>query len=981
MTHHFYEGSLFSILGLYLLGSAQLAGQATNISGPAYKEIKGRVLLNEQMFSVYLYGDSGYNHGFFSDLPNGQYATLNPFCVDETASATGCASATDPNALDLARGTVLSVTLAPPTGYSALSIQEPQVAMCISPQLLPGCGYDLSPPSSAATAASTISFEARSPDEGSFLFGVGPPFGTLNGACVTAQAIPIPPSWTTIVVNLNNLVVPGTASVPCQPQITDLNILFEVQAVSPNQGTILLDKIVFNPTPARQQSIASLPLSTQTFGANPLPAPDLTDRSLWPFPPDQVNVNAASTYESSLALLALLAPGAGQDLTNAQIVAEALDSALYNDNHGDPIPTSPTGLQACYRGAPGLTQCGLHDDYESGDLTLNSTQPPPEEGQAGDIRLAGFSLPPMENGSQSNLCGPSHFCLINDGASGGNNAYAMLALLAAYQAFSNTKYLNDAIAIGNWIAANLQDNTGFKGYFTGYQTCSTSACSDFVTPLNPTKYLSHSKSTENNADIFAVFSELAAVQNQLGNPAAAKYWTNAAQIAADFVCSLWDETLGSFDAGTLAMSQQALWGTAGVSPEPARQLGDDVPNAFDFLDSDTFTTLALAGFNQCSSTFDWRRPIQHVLNTFLQPTLAVGNQTFQGFNLVAQPSDPNASGIAWEFTGQVVETMRYVDQLYGETNFANQVSLYLQQIAKAQTSDPFGDGQGLVASTLQNGATLPALDQCLATPYQCIPERVGLAATVWAIFAEQGINPEVPFPVVNSVTNAASASPGAIAPGEIVSIFGSGLGPISGVSFSVDTTTGLVDSNLAGTQVLFGSFAAPILYTSSGQINAIVPYEVTGQTQVPMQVQYNGAQSASMTLQVASATPGVFTLNSRGPGQAAAINQNGSLNGPSNPAAPGSYVTLYFTGGGQTNPPGVTGSVTGSVLKYFVQNVLATVGGQQAFVQFAGSAPKYVDGLGQLNIQLANNTPSGMQPLLIMMDGVASPATATLSVQ
>lgn len=900
MRRQFVE-RLFFVFGLCSLGAAQLTGQATNISGPAYMEITSRVLLNQQAFYVFLYGDSSYNHGFFIDLPSNEYVALNPFCVDDAESASGC-NPSNPNALDTARGTVLSVTLTPPTGFSALSIQEPQ-STCVSPVLLPGCGYDLSPPS-AATSGSTISFEARSPSGGSFLFGVGPAAsssGVNSGACVTAQAMHIPPSWTTIVVNLDNLVVPGEPSVPCQPQTNDLNTLFEVQAVAPNQGTILLDKIMFNPTPARQQAVASLPLSTQTFGANPLPVPDTTDRPLWPFPPDQVNVNAASIYESSLALLALLAPGAGQDLTTAQTIAKALDSALYSDNHGDPIPTAPTSMQACYAGSPILTQCGLHDDYESGDLTLNSTQPAPEEGQAGDVRLAGFILPPPQNGPQSTLCGPSDFCLINDSASGGNNAYAMLALLAAYQAFNNTKYLNDAVAIGNWIVANLQDTSSLKGYFTGYQTCSSSACSDIVTPLNPTKYLSHSKSTENNADIFAAFSELAAVQNQLGNSGAATSWTAAAEIAAEFICAMWDENLGGFDAGTLAMSQQALWGTTGaeygVCPESDGQVGDDVPNACDFLDSDTFTALALAGHNQCGSTFDWRKPIQHVLNTFVQPTVTAGNQTFQGFDIVANPSDSYASGIAWEFTGQVVETMRYVDQLYGETNFASQASLYLQQIANAQTSDPFGDGLGLVASTLQNGPSLPVLDQCLATPYQCIPERVGLAATVWAIFAEQGINPEVPFPLVSAVTNAASGASGAVAPGEIVSIFGSGLGPTSGVSFSVDATTGLVDTILAGTQVLFGSFAAPVLYASSDQINAIVPYEVIGLTQVPMQVQYNGMQSASTNVQVASAAPGVFTLNSSGSGQAAATNQNLSLNGPSNPAAPGSYVTLYFTGG------------------------------------------------------------------------------------
>ena len=73
---------------------------------------------------------------------------------------------------------------------------------------------------------------------------------------------------------------------------------------------------------------------------------------------------------------------------------------------------------------------------------------------------------------------------------------------------------------------------------------------------------------------------------------------------------------------------------------------------------------------------------------------------------------------------------------------------YLERIHQAQQTAPFGDGQGLAASTLQDGDTLPPLEQCLSTPFQCIPERVGLAATAWAIFAELGRSPlGRPYPV------------------------------------------------------------------------------------------------------------------------------------------------------------------------------------------------------------------------------------------
>jgi hypothetical protein len=83
-----------------------------------------------------------------------------------------------------------------------------------------------------------------------------------------------------------------------------------------------------------------------------------------------------------------------------------------------------------------------------------------------------------------------------------------------------------------------------------------------------------------------------------------------------------------------------------------------------------------------------------------------------------------------------------VDQLYNQTTFETLAEMYLAQMQQAQRSSPYGDGQGLVASTLQNGNALSPVDQCLDTPFDnCPPERVGLAATTWMILAEQQFNP------------------------------------------------------------------------------------------------------------------------------------------------------------------------------------------------------------------------------------------------
>jgi uncharacterized protein (TIGR03437 family) len=272
---------------------------------------------------------------------------------------------------------------------------------------------------------------------------------------------------------------------------------------------------------------------------------------------------------------------------------------------------------------------------------------------------------------------------------------------------------------------------------------------------------------------------------------------------------------------------------------------------------------------------------------------------------------------------------------------------------------------GLSANTYQGSITVAAAGASNS------PQSISVSLVV--------TGSAVPTVTISSITNSATSVPGPVAPGELFTIKGTNLGPAAGISFSVNAA-GMVNTTLGGTQVMVGTVAAPILYSSATQVNAIVPYEVAGQPQVTIEVQYQGG-AATQAVQVLSASPGAFTLDASGSGPVAAANQDGSINGPSHPAAKGSYVTIYWTGGGQTNPPGVTGSVTGAVLKWLTQPILVTVGDQGATVTFDGSAPTLVDGVDQLNIQLSPSTPSGAQPLVITVGGFPSPSSGTLTVQ
>jgi hypothetical protein len=186
-----------------------------------------------------------------------------------------------------------------------------------------------------------------------------------------------------------------------------------------------------------------------------------------------------------------------------------------------------------------------------------------------------------------------------------------------------------------------------------------------------------------------------------------------------------------------------LQASPGISPDGARR-DHEVINTFDFLDSQTFTTLAMAESADYRNAIDWRRPIRHAAERFSQ-TANKNGELFEGFNIskaVAAMEARNA-GIAWEFTGQMVVALRLVDREFLAPDLAAMADHYVDEIRHAQAGAPFGDGRGLVAATI-DGPTPRPVDQCLDTPFQCIPERVGLAASAWAVFADADVNPLSP---------------------------------------------------------------------------------------------------------------------------------------------------------------------------------------------------------------------------------------------
>ena len=102
-------------------------------------------------------------------------------------------------------------------------------------------------------------------------------------------------------------------------------------------------------------------------------------------------------------------------------------------------------------------------------------------------------------------------------------------------------------------------------------------------------------------------------------------------------------------------------------------------------------------------------------------------------------------------------------------------------------------------------------------------------------------------PSVTAMVSAASFHSGPVSPGEIVTIFGSGIGPVSLVASHVNAL-GALDALIGDTRVYFDGVAAPLIYTSSGQVSAIVPYEVAGHTTTQVQTEYQGVRSPAFRL-------------------------------------------------------------------------------------------------------------------------------------
>jgi len=240
--------------------------------------------------------------------------------------------------------------------------------------------------------------------------------------------------------------------------------------------------------------------------------------------------------------------------------------------------------------------------------------------------------------------------------------------------------------------------------------------------------------------------------------------------------------------------------------------------------------------------------------------------------------------------------------------------------------------------------------------------------------------PLPPSVSLGGIVNAASFAPGPIAPGEMLTIFGQGLGPTALQYLELSSDGQTVVNSLSGTRVLFNGLPAPLIYTRADQISAIVPYGVVGAPAVDIQVEYNGILSNRVTAAGASAAPGIFTQDASGSGPGAVQNQDYSLNGPSRPAVVGSVIVIYATGAGPTIPSALDGAVIGEPLPKVQQTVTVKIDGIDSQILYAGMVPQQVNGLLQINAVVPAVSRGGSLPIEVLVGSAPSQAGVTIAV-
>ena len=225
-------------------------------------------------------------------------------------------------------------------------------------------------------------------------------------------------------------------------------------------------------------------------------------------------------------------------------------------------------------------------------------------------------------------------------------------------------------------------------------------------------------------------------------------------------------------------------------------------------------------------------------------------------------------------------------------------------------------------------------------------------------------------PVKSVVVNAASGGSD-IAPGSLISIYGSQL---ASSSETASTASGPLPTELGSVTASVDGVAIPLMYVSPGQLTAQLPFGIAPGA-ITLMTALHGTPTSAAMFTVSATAPEVFRISGT---QGLAVNQDQTVNGPAAPAPAGSVITVYFTGQAAVDnalPTGV--AAPASPLARPIAAVTITLDGQPATVPFVGLTPGLV-GVSQANVQIPD-VAAGDHSLVVQVgDGISQAVTITV---
>jgi uncharacterized protein (TIGR03437 family) len=336
-------------------------------------------------------------------------------------------------------------------------------------------------------------------------------------------------------------------------------------------------------------------------------------------------------------------------------------------------------------------------------------------------------------------------------------------------------------------------------------------------------------------------------------------------------------------------------------------------------------------------------------------------------------SEPNSATNQWYFNVQdnssTLDSQSFV--VFGNVANASSLAVATNINSLPTFDDDFGQDADFMNLPLQN--------------YSCPFATCPLIKPANYIFVNS-ITPISPVDSQAGVADAATAvnnNSTGISPGEIITLYGTNLGPAQVDTLTLDPTGTFVTTSLDGTQVLFNNVPGPMIFTLDGQIAVVVPYEIAGSSTVSVVVSYLGLETSPIQFKVVPATPGLFTLSQSGKGDAAIIRySDGSVISTSNPASVGDLLEIYGAGYGVATPGTslADGTVVSTVLPIPAAATTVLIDGKPVNagnIQYAGGAGGDVNGVLQINLTVPQLAP-GSHQLQIQVGNAVSPTGVNL---